>query len=74
MRHPTVGHGCLLGAGVSVIGPVVIGAGSKVWMCEPLCRGGLKVWHDECHGRVDVSKAEEKIPFTWHIAHAYVEP
>ena len=29
-RHPTVGHGCLLGAGVSVLGPIVIGAGSKV--------------------------------------------
>lgn len=30
IRHPTVGHGVLLGAGVSVLGPVVIGAGSKV--------------------------------------------
>jgi serine O-acetyltransferase len=30
IRHPTVGHGVLLGAGVAVLGPVVIGAGSKV--------------------------------------------
>eukprot|EP00955_Chlamydomonas_euryale_P041912 352159-Chlamydomonas_euryale.AAC.9 len=30
IRHPTVGHGVLLGAGASVLGPVVIGAGSKV--------------------------------------------
>ncbi len=29
-RHPTIGHGSLLGAGVSVLGPVVIGAGCKV--------------------------------------------
>lgn len=30
VRHPTIGHGVLLGAGVSVLGPVVVGAGSKV--------------------------------------------
>jgi serine O-acetyltransferase len=30
VRHPTVGHGVLLGAGVSVLGPVVVGAGCKV--------------------------------------------
>ncbi|EFJ48979.1 hypothetical protein VOLCADRAFT_90349 [Volvox carteri f. nagariensis] len=30
VRHPTIGHGVLLGAGVSVLGPVMVGAGSKV--------------------------------------------
>lgn len=30
IRHPTIGHGVLLGAGVSVLGPVTVGAGSKV--------------------------------------------
>lgn len=30
MRHPTIGHGVLLGAGVSVLGPVTVGAGTKV--------------------------------------------
>lgn len=30
IRHPTIGHGVLLGAGVTVLGPVVVGAGSKV--------------------------------------------
>ncbi|PNH10165.1 Serine acetyltransferase 5 [Tetrabaena socialis] len=30
VRHPTIGHGVLLGAGVTVLGPVVVGAGSKV--------------------------------------------
>lgn len=30
IRHPTVGHGVLLGAGVSVLGPIMVGAGSKV--------------------------------------------
>lgn len=29
-RHPTLGHGVLLGAGVCVLGPITIGAGSKV--------------------------------------------
>ena len=29
-RHPIIGNGVLLGAGVSVLGPVVIGAGSKI--------------------------------------------
>eukprot|EP01025_Chloroclados_australasicus_P029446 TRINITY_DN29448_c0_g1_i1.p1 TRINITY_DN29448_c0_g1~~TRINITY_DN29448_c0_g1_i1.p1 ORF type:complete len:364 (+),score=44.30 TRINITY_DN29448_c0_g1_i1:110-1201(+) len=29
-RHPTIGHGVLLGAGVCVLGPVLIGNGSKV--------------------------------------------
>jgi hypothetical protein len=29
-RHPQVGHGVLLGAGVTVIGPVKLGAGAKV--------------------------------------------
>ncbi|GFH22048.1 SATase_N domain-containing protein, partial [Haematococcus lacustris] len=29
-RHPHVGHGVLLGAGVTVLGPVTVGAGSKV--------------------------------------------
>lgn len=28
-RHPTVGHGVLLGAGVTVLGPVMVGCGSK---------------------------------------------
>jgi serine O-acetyltransferase len=30
VRHPTVGNGVLLGAGVTVLGPVVVGAASKV--------------------------------------------
>lgn len=30
LRHPTIGHGVLLGAGVSVLGPITVGAGSKV--------------------------------------------
>ena len=34
VRHPTVGHGVLLGAGVSVLGPIMIGAGSKVGGCS----------------------------------------
>lgn len=29
-RHPSIGHGVLLGAGVSVLGPVYVGPGSKV--------------------------------------------
>jgi serine O-acetyltransferase len=29
-RHPTVGNGVLLGAGVTVLGPVTVGAGTKV--------------------------------------------
>eukprot|EP01026_Neomeris_dumetosa_P080681 TRINITY_DN8968_c0_g1_i3.p1 TRINITY_DN8968_c0_g1~~TRINITY_DN8968_c0_g1_i3.p1 ORF type:complete len:393 (+),score=43.31 TRINITY_DN8968_c0_g1_i3:37-1179(+) len=29
-RHPTIGHGVLLGAGVCVLGPVLVGNGSKV--------------------------------------------
>ncbi len=30
VRHPTIGHGVLLGAGVCVLGPVRIGDGAKV--------------------------------------------
>jgi serine O-acetyltransferase len=30
MRHPVVGNGVLLGAGVSVLGPVVVGHCSKI--------------------------------------------
>jgi serine O-acetyltransferase len=30
MRHPTIGNGVLIGAGASVLGPVVLGANSKV--------------------------------------------
>jgi serine O-acetyltransferase len=30
VRHPQIGHGCLLGAGVTVLGPVTLGAGAKV--------------------------------------------
>jgi serine O-acetyltransferase len=30
VRHPQIGHGCLLGAGVTVLGPVTLGAGVKV--------------------------------------------
>lgn len=30
VRHPTIGHGVLLGAGVSVLGPITVGAGTKV--------------------------------------------
>eukprot|EP00884_Botryococcus_braunii_P011060 jgi/Botrbrau1/19956/Bobra.0059s0072.1 len=29
-RHPTIGHGVLLGAGVCVLGPVTVGDGTKV--------------------------------------------
>ena len=29
-RHPQIGHGALLGAGVTVLGPVEVGAGAKV--------------------------------------------
>lgn len=29
-RHPTISHGVLLGAGVTVLGPIEVGAGSKV--------------------------------------------
>ncbi len=29
-RHPIIGHGTLLGAGSSVLGPVVVGPGCKV--------------------------------------------
>jgi serine O-acetyltransferase len=29
-RHPTIGDGVLLGAGAKVIGPITVGAGSKV--------------------------------------------
>jgi serine O-acetyltransferase len=29
-RHPTIGNGALLGAGVSVLGPITVGAGCKV--------------------------------------------
>jgi serine O-acetyltransferase len=30
VRHPTIGHGVLLGAGVSVLGPISIGHSSKI--------------------------------------------
>lgn len=30
IRHPTIGHGVLLGAGVSVLGSVTVGCGTKV--------------------------------------------
>lgn len=30
VRHPTIGHGVLLGAGVTVLGPISIGYGTKV--------------------------------------------
>lgn len=30
VRHPTVGHGVLIGAGANILGPVSIGAGSKI--------------------------------------------
>lgn len=30
IRHPQIGHGCLLGAGVCVLGPVKVGDGAKV--------------------------------------------
>lgn len=29
-RHPIIGHGVLLGAGVTALGPITVGAGSKV--------------------------------------------
>jgi serine O-acetyltransferase len=29
-RHPTIGDGCVIGAGAAVIGPVTIGPGAKV--------------------------------------------
>ena len=29
-RHPTIGHGVLLGAGVSILGPLTVGCGSKI--------------------------------------------
>lgn len=29
-RHPTIGHGVLLGAGANVIGPIHVGRGSKI--------------------------------------------
>lgn len=29
-RHPTIGHGVLLGAGVTILGPVSIGCGTKI--------------------------------------------
>lgn len=29
-RHPTIGHGVLIGAGANILGPVSIGAGSKI--------------------------------------------
>jgi len=29
-RHPTINHGVLLGAGVSILGPVIVGRGSKI--------------------------------------------
>lgn len=30
VRHPSVGHGVLIGAGASILGPVSVGAGSKI--------------------------------------------
>ena len=34
IRHPTIGHGVLLGAGVSVLGPISIGNSSKIGACS----------------------------------------
>ncbi|KXZ46070.1 hypothetical protein GPECTOR_47g345 [Gonium pectorale] len=30
IRHPTIGHGVLLGAGATILGPITVGAGSKI--------------------------------------------
>lgn len=30
LRHPVIGHGCLLGAGTTVLGPILVGPGCKV--------------------------------------------
>ncbi|GIL61391.1 hypothetical protein Vafri_15859 [Volvox africanus] len=43
VRHPTIGHGVLLGAGVTVLGPVTVGAGSK------LGAGSVVVSDIPCH-------------------------
>ncbi|GIL87647.1 hypothetical protein Vretimale_14672 [Volvox reticuliferus] len=43
VRHPTIGHGVLLGAGVTVLGPVTVGAGSK------LGAGSVVVTDIPCH-------------------------
>ena len=34
IRHPTIGHGVLLGAGVSVLGPISVGRSSKIGACS----------------------------------------
>jgi serine O-acetyltransferase len=34
IRHPTIGHGVLLGAGVSVLGPISVGHDSKIGACS----------------------------------------
>ena len=34
IRHPTIGHGVLLGAGASVLGPISIGHSSKIGACS----------------------------------------
>lgn len=34
VRHPTIGHGVLLGAGVTVLGPVHVGHSSKIGACS----------------------------------------
>ncbi|GLI63801.1 hypothetical protein VaNZ11_006886 [Volvox africanus] len=43
VRHPTIGHGVLIGAGVTVLGPVTVGAGSK------LGAGSVVVSDIPCH-------------------------
>lgn len=43
IRHPTIGHGVLLGAGASVLGPVIVGAGSKIGA------GSVVVTNLPCH-------------------------
>eukprot|EP01024_Parvocaulis_polyphysoides_P011271 TRINITY_DN13959_c0_g1_i1.p1 TRINITY_DN13959_c0_g1~~TRINITY_DN13959_c0_g1_i1.p1 ORF type:complete len:357 (-),score=56.06 TRINITY_DN13959_c0_g1_i1:1349-2419(-) len=45
-RHPTIGHGVLLGAGVCVLGPVLVGNGSKVGA------GSVVVSNIPCHSVV----------------------
>jgi serine O-acetyltransferase len=34
IRHPTIGHGVLIGAGVSVLGPISVGHSSKIGACS----------------------------------------
>eukprot|EP01023_Acetabularia_acetabulum_P000132 TRINITY_DN10062_c0_g1_i1.p1 TRINITY_DN10062_c0_g1~~TRINITY_DN10062_c0_g1_i1.p1 ORF type:complete len:358 (+),score=48.50 TRINITY_DN10062_c0_g1_i1:96-1169(+) len=45
-RHPTIGHGVLLGAGACVLGPVLVGNGSKVGA------GSVVVSNIPCHSVV----------------------